>query len=138
MEGVTGVAPEAILPDTSVLVDALSGPYRSAVALARLVESGHRLYLSSIVLYEWLRGPRQPRELKAQEMLFPEDRVLPFGPSEATRAAELYRVVRRPRGREMDLAIAACAIEWNAALWILNPGDFADIPGLRLWTPARR
>ena len=34
--------------------------------------------------------------------------------------------------QEMDLAIAACAIVREAALWTLNPGDFKDIPGLRL------
>lgn len=129
------VGPEVILPDTSVLVDALTGPCRSAPALARLVESGRRFHLSSIVLYEWLRGPRQPRELESQDILFPGERALPFGPAEATRAAALYRIVRRPRGREMDLAIAACAIEWEAMLWTLNPADYADIPGLRLWAP---
>jgi predicted nucleic acid-binding protein len=40
--------------------------------------------------------------------------------------------VRRPRGREIDLAIAATAIVHDAALWTLNPRDFADVPRLRL------
>lgn len=31
-------------------------------------------------------------------------------------------------GREMDIAIAACAIVNAASLWTLNPGDFPDIP----------
>jgi predicted nucleic acid-binding protein len=44
----------------------------------------------------------------------------------------LYRKVPRPRGREIDLAIAACALTQDAALWTLNPSDFADIPGLEL------
>ena len=35
-------------------------------------------------------------------------------------------------GREMDIAIAACAIVNAASLWTLNPGDFPDIPGLTL------
>ena len=47
-----------IVLDTSVLVDALTGPRRSAPALRRAIESGERLLLSSLVLYEWLRGPR--------------------------------------------------------------------------------
>jgi len=32
----------------------------------------------------------------------------------------------------IDLAIAACALTHEAALWTLNPEDFRDIPGLRL------
>ena len=40
--------------------------------------------------------------------------------------------VSRARSREMDLAIAACAITQDAALWTLNEEDFRDIPGLKL------
>src|SRR6266702_1788526 len=47
-------------------------------------------------------------------------------------AAELYRVIRRPRGREIDLAIAACALVHGAPFWTLNPHDFRDIPGLTI------
>ena len=52
----------------------------------------------------------------AQEALYPKEAVLPFGPQEAAVAARLYRAVRRPRGRELDLAIAACAIARDADL----------------------
>ncbi len=47
-------------------------------------------------------------------------------------SAKLYRSVSRARGREVDLAIAACAIVNNAFVWTLNSKDFADIPNLRL------
>ena len=118
--------------DTSVLVDALSGPRRSFEALVALVEEGHRLSLSSIVLYEWLRGPRTRDERAAQETLFPSEHATPFGSSEAALAADLYRQVKRPRGREIDLAIAACALSSGAALWTLNVSDFRDVPELSL------
>jgi predicted nucleic acid-binding protein len=55
-----------------------------------------------------------------------------FGLHEAGVAAELYRRVKRPRQRGIDLAIAACAIAHGAALWTLNPQDFRDIPDLEL------
>lgn len=86
----------------------------------------------SLALYKWLRGPRLAEELVAQEALFPRESALSFGPLEATVAAELYQIVRHPRGREIDLAIAACAIVRDADLWTLNVSDFRDIPGLRL------
>ena len=118
--------------DTSVLVDALTGPRRSAPALRRLIEEGERVSFSALVLYEWCRGPRRPEELRVQEALFPASDATPFTEAEAALAARLYSTVSRPRGREVDLAIAACAITQDAAFWTLNPRDFADIPSLRL------
>jgi predicted nucleic acid-binding protein len=124
-----------ILLDTSVLVDALTGPRRSAPAVRRAIEHGERLAVATLVLYEWLRGPRRPEELAAQEALWPRDSAIVFGAAEAAKAADLYRAVRSPRGREIDLAIAACAICWEAQLWTLNVADFRDIPGLDVSRP---
>ncbi len=121
------------LLDTSLLIDALTGPRRSGSALRAAIERGERLLVPSLILYEWLRGPRLREELLAQEALFPRESAVPFGPEEAAKAAELYGGVRRPRGREIDLAIAACALVRDAALWTLNVEDFRDIPGLRLF-----
>jgi predicted nucleic acid-binding protein len=121
-----------VILDTSVLIASLTGPKRSAPALYRLVQHGERIALPSLVLYEWLRGPRTRQEIADQEELFPASAALPFGPEEAAVSAELYRTVRRARGREIDLAIAACTIRHEAQLWTLNPRDFADIPGLSL------
>ena len=124
-----------IFLDSSVLVDALTGSRRSAAALRRAVQEGERIQLPSLVLYEWLRGPRVPQELAAQEALFPSEAAVPFGWQDAALSATLYRSVRRARGREADIAIAACAITHEAQLWTLNTADFKDIPGLRLYSP---
>lgn len=91
--------------------------------------------VSALVLYEWLRGPRLPQELRLQEVLFPSEAALPFEVADARISAELYRSAPRARGREVDLAIAACAIRREAELWTLNRADFADIPRLRLARP---
>ena len=124
-----------ILLDTSVLIDAFTGNRRSAPALRRAIDSGDRIALPALVLYEWQRGPRRPEELVAQEALWPAAAAIAFGPEEAATAAALCRSVRSPRGREIDLAIAACAICWSAALWTLNAKDFRDIPRLELFEP---
>jgi predicted nucleic acid-binding protein len=118
--------------DTSVLVDALTGARRSARALRRVVDQGERLAVSTLVLYEWLRGPRVESELADQEALLPSPHAVLFGHREAERAAQLYRAVSRARGREFDLAVAACALVHGATLWTLNPEDFRDVPGLML------
>ena len=122
--------------DTSLLVDALTGPRRSARDLRGVLADGERLGISTLVLYEWLRGPRVQSEISDQEALFPSADAAPFGPTEAAVAADLYRSVPKPRRREFDLAVAACALANDAAFWTLNPKDFKDIPGLNLFGPA--
>lgn len=47
-------------------------------------------------------------------------------------AAAVKQGGRSPRPRYNDLWIAAQAIEHGYILLTLNPGDFADLPGLRL------
>ena len=121
--------------DTSVLVDALTGPRRSGPALRATIAAGERLGLSALVLYEWLRGPRSAREIADQESLFPLEMAVPFGPKEAALAAWLYRHVARARPREFDLCLAACALAAGARLWTLSPRDFADLPDLTLYEP---
>lgn len=125
-----------VLLDTSVLVDALTGPRRAAPALRRAIQNGERLLLPALVLYEWLRGPRSPADLADQEALFPGAQSLAFSAEDAVIGARLYRSVKRPRGREIDLAIAACALNLDARLWTRNRADFADIPGLQLYSGA--
>lgn len=123
-----------IVLDTSLLIDALTGPKRSASLLREAIDRGERLLLPALVLYEWARGPRLEAELEAQEALFPSKSAVPFGPEEALLASRLYRSLSRPRGREIDIAIAAIAIGKNAGLWTLNPRDFGDIPKLSLYS----
>ena len=90
-----------VILDTSILIDCLTGPKRSALTLHRLVEAGERFGLPSLVLYEWLRGPRTGDELADQEELFPAGAALPFGPvrlsirTEVSRMTMLHREARR-------------------------------------------
>jgi predicted nucleic acid-binding protein len=117
--------------DTSLLISAIGGP--AGPALRRVIADRHRLQLSAVVLYQWLRGPRTEAELEFQDAMFPSEEAVAFGAAEAHTAALLYSAVKRARGREIDLAIAACAIVHGAALWTMNRRDFADVPGLRLF-----
>jgi predicted nucleic acid-binding protein len=97
--------------------------------------AGHHTAISTLVLFEWLRGPRLKEELHAQERFLPAAEAVPFEAESARIAAHLYRGVRRARSRATDLAIAACVIERSAVLWTLNTSDFEDVPGLTLYRP---
>jgi predicted nucleic acid-binding protein len=121
--------------DTSALVDAFTGPRRSLGKLETATARGDVITFCSLVLYEWLRGPRTENEIETVRDFFQTDRLAGFGEREAKTAAELYRRVRRARQRGADLAIAACALEQGASLWTLNADDFEDIPDLTLYHP---
>jgi predicted nucleic acid-binding protein len=123
--------------DTSVLIDAFSGKKPLAPQLRQLLENGERIFLSTLVLFEWRRGPRIPAQIDAQEALFPANDAVHFGSPEAIAAADIYKRLKRARGREIDIAIAACAITHDAELWTVNPDDFKDIPNLRLLQASR-
>jgi predicted nucleic acid-binding protein len=118
--------------DTSVLIDVFSGEKPLAPRLRQLVDRGERISFSTLALFEWRRGPRMAEQIDAQEALFPSSEAIPFGSAEALLAADVYVKIKRPRGREMDIAIAACAIAHDAQLWAVNPADFNDIPNLGL------
>lgn len=122
-----------IVVDTSILIDALTGPRRSAGGMRAAIEAGERLLVPSVVIYEWVRGPRLPEELDAQEALYPSEETIPFGPAEAHAAADMYRSLGRPRGREIDIAIAAHARVRDVPVWTLNVADFGDLPGVELF-----
>jgi predicted nucleic acid-binding protein len=126
-----------VLLDTSVLIEALTASRPLAPALTALLARGERVALPSLVIYEWLRGPRTRIQIEDQARLFPAETTILFGLEEAKVSAEIYRSLRRARTREMDIAIAACAIRHEAQLWTLNPADFKDIPGLRLLSNQR-
>ena len=121
-----------ILIDTSALVGSLCGRRHSEDRLAEFMSAGERFLLSTITLYEYYRGPRSETELEWQELLFPSEGAVPFGYVESVVAAEIYRRVKSPRHREVDIAIAAIAISHDVNPWTLNRRDFEDIPGLRL------
>ena len=122
-----------IVLDTSVLIESLTGEKPLFAALRQAIVAGRVLFVPSLVLYEWRRGPRTADEISGQEKLLPPAYYVPFDVDEAIMSARLYRSLSRPRTREMDIGIAACAIVRDAELWTLNPADFDDIPGLRLY-----
>jgi predicted nucleic acid-binding protein len=123
--------------DTSTLIDSFTGAKHLWPVLDSVLEAGERIWISSLVLYKWQRGPRMPEELAIQEKLLPAQAAFPFEAQDARIAADIYRSLPRARSREFDIAIAAIAIRHDMPFWTVNPQDFNDIPRLRLYRPPR-
>ena len=80
--------------DTSVLVDAFTGDRRSLSRVRAATARGDVIAFCTVVLYEWLRGPRTTDEKQAVEAFVDLDLLPAFGRREAERAADLYRALR--------------------------------------------
>ena len=106
--------------DTSVLIDAFTEERPLMSRLRTVTARGDVVGFSTVVLYEWRRGPRRETEKQAVDAFFEDELIVAFGKREAHRAADLYRRVTRARQRQADIAIAACAIEHGASLWTLT------------------
>lgn len=99
-----------IILDTTVLVTALTGPRSALPALTKAFERFVRVTVPTLVLYEWLRGPRHEADLAFQEELLPVADALEFGAEEAAEAGRVYRSIKNPRRRQVDIGIAAHAL----------------------------
>lgn len=118
-----------------MLIAALSGARSRWSDLRSLLGTAGETGISSLTLYEWLRGGRDADEIGLQRSLFPDATVVPFTAAEAALSADFFRTLPRARARMMDFGIAACAVTHSAQLWTLNTEDFDDIPGLTLYRP---
>lgn len=122
--------------DTNTVVFFFQGAGRIAERLLALRPSD--IALPAIVLYELEVGIARSRakaKRRAQlDILLEAVGVLPFGPAEARRAAEVRTALERagkPIG-PLDTLIAATALEHGATLVTHNTREFGRVPGLRI------
>lgn len=118
--------------DTDVLIYAISmrGPERQRVE--KLLASETVIEISSLVWYEFARGPRTPEQLAVVRGMFNDRGVIPFSEELAETAADQFRRLGSPRKRAADIAIGVVARSRNAILLTRNSRDFAGIDGLDL------
>lgn len=118
--------------DTSVVID---------LHRVQAHELPGELAITAITLAELAAGPlatddpderaRRQDRLQRAEATF---QALPFDVAAARAYGRIYGSVvaagREPRGRQVDLLIAATALAANLPLYTCNPHDFAHLAGL--------
>lgn len=125
--------------DTSVVIDL------QRVSVDALPDE---LAISAITLAELASGPLATSD--AEERARRQDRLqraeatfqaLPFDTDAARAYGRIYGAViaagRRPRGRQVDLLIAATALAAGLPLYTCNPDDFTHLTGLRVFAVNR-
>lgn len=128
-----------VILDTAILVAAERGAARLAPLLESLGEEP--VAIAAITASELLYGCHVARDagVRARRSAFVEALVeaipvLPFGPPEARRHADLWAELARA-GTAIgphDLLIAATALAQGHALVTTNQREFGRVPGLRL------
>jgi predicted nucleic acid-binding protein len=118
--------------DTDFLVFAVTvrGPERRR--MTKLLDSESPIEASSLVWYEFARGPRTPEQLAVARDIFGSEGIVPFSEELAEAAADQFRRLGSPRKRAADIAIGVVARSRNAVLLTRNARDFAGLDGLML------
>ena len=122
-----------ILVDSTVYIDMLRQRQDPRTALAPLLRTSG-LGCCEIIRLEVLRGIIAPAFRTEMEEFFELVPVLALNVAVWRRALELGWTLDR-RGEVLpltDLLIAACALQYDAAL-VSSDRHFARIPGLKLW-----
>lgn len=116
--------------DTDFLIRALTRAGAERERLAALLASDAEIEMSALAWYEFERGPRTPEQMAVGRRMVGAQGVLAFDEERAGQAAELFRLLEGRKRHGVDIAIAAAALERDAALLTCNARDYAGIDGL--------
>jgi tRNA(fMet)-specific endonuclease VapC len=122
-----------IVADSDVLIDFLRGSGEGARRVA--IELGTRSFATTAITeFELRSGARTARQRRAVDLLLEAMTVLPFGPEEARRAAEI-RLQVESEGQPIGMAdylIAGICVAADGVLLTRNRKHFERIKGLKL------
>lgn len=116
--------------DTSFLIRSLIPGSSEAARVEIWIRNQMPVHVSAVCWAEFLCGPLNPSAVPALEQLLGEPR--PFARPDAEKAAELFNLSGRRRGKLADCMIAATAIREGAGLATSNIADFAGFQAFGL------
>ena len=109
--------------DTNFLIGVADKHLPVEQALVGWLQQGETFATSSVAWAEFLNGPLKPVSVQQMAKLI-QDRVIPFGRSEAEIASRLFNQTGRRRTSQPDCFIAATAIRSGARLATQNKKHF--------------
>ena len=129
------VPTEAILLDTTILVDFLRG-HVAAAEFLDTARAGAQLGCSAVTVAELVVGTRTRAEQRAVEQLLARFDTEPITSADSTRALNWLRKYHHSRGVGFhDCLIAATAVRLQAAVATLNDKRFEQLPGVGVYRP---
>jgi tRNA(fMet)-specific endonuclease VapC len=126
---------EIICLDTNILIahKRAKKADKNETVLFQLTQQSYSFSVSSITVYELLRGDNQDED-QYWKMMFANMKILPFDESCAQQAAKIYLDLKK-KGlliEAEDLLIGATALQHSLKLVTYNIRHFARIEGLEL------
>jgi tRNA(fMet)-specific endonuclease VapC len=127
------------LVDSDWIIDYLDGKPDAVTLIEQLVPAGVAISMFTYMeIYQGVCRLASPRPVTQVEALLGAIPVLPFSVEVARRAArlreDLKTAKKRVNSRALDVLNAAMALEHNLLLVTRNLADYADIPGLRIYS----
>lgn len=119
--------------DSTYLIDLMAGDDAARAKLDELVADAEPLSVSALTVTEVGRGLRDPATRETFDDVMADVAVVPFGYTEARRAAGLLRRLDGAGNAigTVDAMIAATALERNEKVLTRNVAEFRRVEGLR-------
>ena len=117
--------------DTNYLIRGLVAGTPEATQLTQWCKECKPMATSSLVWCEFVTGPITREEIELAWHIIGKN-VLPFTYEDSLLAAKIFNHLGRPRGKRIDIMIAATALTHEASLATSNTKDFQPIAPLGL------
>lgn len=119
--------------DTGIFIEFLRAKDKTKTALYKLPDEAN-IFISAVTYYELLIGATTQEKHNDIKLLTEDLSILPFNADVASKAAEIYHLLKRSNNliEFRDIFIAATCLVNDVEILTLNKKHFERIEGLRV------
>ncbi|RYD83218.1 MAG: type II toxin-antitoxin system VapC family toxin [Sphingobacteriales bacterium] len=124
---------KGVVIDTGIFIEFLRAKDKTKTALYKLPDEAN-IFISAVTYYELLIGATTQEKHNDIKLLTEDLSILPFNADVASKAAEIYHLLKRSNNliEFRDIFIAATCLVNDVEILTLNKKHFERIEGLRV------
>ena len=128
------MATQRILIDSSLIIDYFRKKKKDKAPLYQLFQRNNNLFISTLTIYELLCGAKNEQLQNDTEKILALFNVIEFGTIEASKAANLYKLLKKQNKiiETIDILIAATALSHSLSIATLNKAHFIRFQDLQI------